>query len=335
MISRRENMLKFYHHECPDFIGDLRKDFASVPVSFTQYEAHPPAGTSGKDGYGVYWQFETTSKAHMPMPDPETGKYVMDLDDMENWRDFVRFPDPEAYDWAAHVESDMAKVNIEDKVVTVSLGHGMFERLHSLMGIENGAMALVAYPDEVLDFFNALADYKCAMMRKIAQYYPKIDMFDMSDDWGHQNAAFFSVDMWNQLFRPGMTKIFACARELGRIFQLHSCGRWETVLPSAVDAGLDHWTSSQAVNDIEGILKKYGRRLTMIGGCDVKDIQLPGITLEEMKKIVGERIDRLCKGGCLIPFGNSSTPNFRQAVEECVAERPDFYQKPENREVPA
>ena len=334
MINRRENILKFYHHECPDYIPDLRRDIRGVPVTFCNYEAHPKIGESGHDGFGVYWQFEPIAKAHMPMPDPETGKYVMTADDMENWRDFIHLPDPEDFDWEAHVEEDMKDIDCENFLITCSIGHGMFERLHSLMGITEGAMALVEYPDEVGEFFNELADYKCRMIRKIHQYYPKIDMIDMSDDWGHQNAAFFSVETWNELFRPGMTKIFDTCKEIGIMFQLHSCGRWEKVLPAAVDAGLDHWTSSQAINDIEGILKTYGRRLTMIGGCDVKDIQLPGTTLEKMKEICGERIDKVCRGGCVIPFGNSSTPNFRQAVEECVAERADFYQKPENREVP-
>lgn len=334
MISLRENILKFYRHECPDYIPDMRRDICAIPVAFTLFEAHPPIGESGKDGFGVYWQFEETSKAHMPMPDPETGTYVMELDDMENWRDFIKFPDPDSYDWEAHVEQDMAGADCENKMVAASIGHGMFERLHSLMGMEDGAMALVTYPEETLEFFNELADYKCKIIRKIVQYYPKIDMIDMSDDWGHQNSAFFSVEVWNKLFRPGMAKIMDCCREENILFQLHSCGRWETLLPSAIDAGLEHWTSSQAVNDIEGILKKYGRKLTMIGGCDTKEIQLPGMTLERMKEIVSERIDKICAGGCVIPFGNSSTPFFRQAVEACVAERQDFYQKPENREVP-
>lgn len=334
MISKRENILKFYHHECPDYIPDLRRDINSVPYSFGKFESPPPPGQNGKDGYGVYHVFETTSRAFMPMPDPETGKYVMDLDDIENWRDFVKFPDPEAFDWAAHVEEDMKNVDCENKLVSASLGHGMFERLHSLMGMENGAMALAAYPDEVLDFFNALADYKCATIRKIAQYYPKVDMIDLSDDWGHQEAAFFSEDTWNELFRPGMTKIMDTCREVGLMFQLHSCGRWEKILPHAIDAGLDHWTSCQCVNDIDGILKTYGRRLTMIGGCDPKAIQEPGMTLEKMRAIVADRIDKVCRGGCVIPFGNSSTPLFRQAVEMEVALRDDFYQKPENREVP-
>lgn len=334
MISRRDNILKFYHHQCPDFIGDLRRDFQPVPVSFAQFEAHPPLGQNGKDGFGVYWQYEETARAHMPMPDPETGAYRMELDDITHWRDFVQFPDPDQYDWAAHVEQDTEGIDWENKMITVSIGHGMFERLHSLMGMQDGAMALAAEPEAVLDFFNELAEYKCRMIRKIVEYYPKIDMIDMSDDWGHQTAAFFSLQTWNNLFRPGMTKIIQCCKREGILFQLHSCGRWEKILPAAIDAGLEHWTSSQAVNDIEGIVKTYGHRLTMIGGCDVKDIQLPGITLERMKEIVGACIDKVCVGGCVIPFGNTSTPNFRQAVEECVAERADFYQIPENRRLP-
>ncbi len=354
MISYRENLLKFYNRKCPDYIPDMRRDFSPLNVSFCQYEAHPPVGESGYDGFGVYWQYEEKSKAHMPMPDPKTGKYVMTIDDMENWRDFIKIPDPDSYDWEAHVARDMTGVrggqarpiatmrgvesnpgeDADTKLVNVSIGHGMFERLHSLMGMEDGAMALVAEPDAVREFFDALADYKCKTIEKIVYYYPKVDLIDMSDDWGHQNAAFFSVDTWNELFRPGMTRIINCCKRLGVIFQLHSCGRWEKIIPAAVDAGLEHWTSSQAVNDIESILKTYGHRLTMIGGCDVKEIQLPGMTVEKIKECVGQRIDKLCRGGCLIPFGNSSTPFFRQAVEECVAERADFYQKPENRRVP-
>src|SRR5699024_8518641 len=98
MISYRENLLKFYNRKCPDYIPDMRRDFSPLNVSFCQYEAHPPVGESGYDGFGVYWQYEEKSKAHMPMPDPKTGKYVMTIDDMENWRDFIKIPDPDAYD---------------------------------------------------------------------------------------------------------------------------------------------------------------------------------------------------------------------------------------------
>ena len=143
-----------------------------------------------------------------------------------------------------------------------------------------------------------------------------------------------SLRVKDELFRPGMSKMFKKAKELGLILQLHSCGRWEKIIPAAVDAGLEHWTSSQAVNDIPNIIKKFGDRLTMIGGCDVPEIQLPGMTLERMREIVSKRLDIILPGGCIIPFGNSSTPFFRAAVEEEVAKRADYYQKPENRVLP-
>ena len=71
-------------------------------------------------------------------------------------------------------------------------------------------------------------------------------------------------------------------------------------------------------------------KVAKFGGSSVADAE----HFKKIKAIVGERIDTLCRGGCLIPFGNSSTPFFRQAVEECVAERADFYEKPENRRIP-
>ena len=57
MISYKENLHKFYRHECPDFIPDMRRDFSRVNYAFGKYEAHPPMGENGYDGY-VTVEFE-------------------------------------------------------------------------------------------------------------------------------------------------------------------------------------------------------------------------------------------------------------------------------------
>ena len=77
MISYKENLHKFYRHECPDFIPDMRRDFSRVNYAFGKYESHPPMGENGYDGYGVYWFFEPKNRAHMPLQDPKTGKYKL------------------------------------------------------------------------------------------------------------------------------------------------------------------------------------------------------------------------------------------------------------------
>ena len=109
MISYKENLHKFYRHECPDFIPDMRRDFSRVNYAFGKYESHPPMGENGYDGYGVYWFFEPKNRAHMPLQDPKTGKYVMTMDDIENWRDYVKAPslkfaDAEWEAYKAHLE---------------------------------------------------------------------------------------------------------------------------------------------------------------------------------------------------------------------------------------
>ena len=49
MISYKENLHKFYRHECPDFIPDMRRDFSRVNYAFGKYESHPPMGENGYD----------------------------------------------------------------------------------------------------------------------------------------------------------------------------------------------------------------------------------------------------------------------------------------------
>ena len=329
MITQRENILKFYNHECPDYIPDFRTDVQNCNVAFVARYERPPAGMDSFDGYGVHWTFEPLANASMPSPN---HKPVMD--DITKWKEQVKWPDIDSFDWSSHVESDMANVDYNNYLVGTSIGHGLFERLHALMGMVEANCSLLEEPEAVKEFFDTLADYKIKLVDKICEYYPNIDMFDLSDDWGHQNGPFFSVDTWNSLFRPGMERLIKHVADKGKIFQLHSCGKWESIIPSAVEAGLQHWTSSQAMNDVYSIVVNYGKRLTMIGGCDPKEIQLPDMDLKKIKDIVGHRIDLLCKGGALIPFGNTSTPGLKQAVKECLDERKDFFQKPENRILP-
>jgi len=331
-LTPRENMIRFFSREIPERIPSLRKDVHNfmTPDINERGPAAPdnPMVNEGFDWFGVHWTYVPAVKA--PMVSPE---YPPVLKDITEWKKVVKFPDLDAIDWKAAAEKELSDPRYDpNKFRMITLGYGCFERLHALMGMEEACCALLEEPEAVYDFFSAVADFKIELMKRLLQAYP-VDMFVYSDDWGHQRNLFFSIDTWRSLIKPQMERITAFCDEAGVFLHMHSCGKIEDLIPDVIGAGIKHWTSCQTVNEIEGIIKKYGDRLTLTGGMDVFKY-MGKVTPEEMDRIVGERIDRLCKGAALLPFGSSSVPGLSDAVEKAIAERPDFFKKPENRVLP-
>ena len=48
----------------------------------------------------------------------------------------------------------------------------------------------------------------------------------------------------------------------------HCCGKAETLVEEFIREGAVAWSSVDPANDIVGILKKYGKQITLIGGFD-------------------------------------------------------------------
>ena len=62
--------------------------------------------------------------------------------DIENWEDNVTFPEPEQWDWAASEDSSK-KVICPDMITSTMVYTGFFERLISLVGFEDAAVAMI------------------------------------------------------------------------------------------------------------------------------------------------------------------------------------------------
>lgn len=92
-ITRRNNILKAYHHQVPDFIPSISDCDMCYPSVLEECAREP--GTY-KDAWGVIWHYyEGQPGGIQDVKDPVV------LEEVSEWRDIVQFPDVEAYDWAA------------------------------------------------------------------------------------------------------------------------------------------------------------------------------------------------------------------------------------------
>lgn len=332
-LTPRENALLALNHEVPERIVYLIKDCNMLGGFFIKEKgpASPqfPMGGSGRDWFGVMWRYEPTSRA--PMVDPDFPPVMTDI---TKWRAQVKFPDLASLDFKAAAEADLNSPMYDpDKLNQVCIQTGPFERLLDCMGCEAALISMYDEPEACKEFFNAVIDYKIELIDRLAEVYP-IDLIDFHDDWGTQINSFISVDMWKELLSEPISRVCRHCKDKGIHIQIHSCGKVESLIPAMVEAGVEHWSSCQAVNDIERLVHEYGDRMTFFGCMDTLPVRLPGVSQEEVDRLTAERIDNICRGGCVFPLGNSTVPGLREAVEKALAEREDFFKNLKNRRLP-
>ena len=332
-LSPRENAILSYTHRCPQQFPQMPREIGGFIPPEVQERAPGDGsleqmfGGTGLDWFGVPWVFQPEAGANMP-----DHRQPPLLEDICDWREVVRFPDLDAIDWKAAAARDADKLPegaFRKIIVTV----GPFERLHSLMGMEEALCALVTDPDECRAFFEAVVDHKIRLADRLHAAY-QLDCIEWHDDWGHQNNSFFSPETFRALLVPPMKRLVDHCREIGVLYEQHCCGYVQNLVPDMVDGiGIGVWSSCQAVNDVPALARQYGGRLVMVGGLDCPGLE--ELSEAEQFELLSRRVDDVCRGGVVIPHMGGSKAAVRPVLARVLELRRDFYEKPENRLLPS
>lgn len=295
MITSKENLFLALEHKKPEWVPSQAEMIMCGGAEET-FENGPLGG--GKDGFGVEW-IATRSSGGQGTPAPNQCQF----EDVAEWEDKVVFPDLDAYDWESAAKAQLAAGNPEIQLVEYQCWNWSFLRLTHLMGFENALCAMIEDPEACLAFFDAVADYKIRLAERAAHYF-KPDMITSFDDVATERGLFMAPDVYRELIKPSHTKVNQAIREMGILPAVHCCGNCEEIIPDFIDEGNVAWSSAQPVNDIEGILRKYGDKITVIGGYDTngKPAQ-SSASLEEIKAEVHRAIDAYAPYGSYVFFG--------------------------------
>ena len=316
-MTPKERVMAFFRHQPVDELPT--DDGIYVLFNPSAYHERPPFVQDGVDWFGVAWEREDDVDAIAP---DHTKPPI--LEDICDWREVVKFPDLDAWDWSKVEEIDhISEIDRENKVFEIMFVNGPFERLHMLMGFENALCSLITDPEEVEAFLNAFMEWKLKLMEKVIEHYrPDVLMFH--DDWGTQKDMFFSPELWRRLFKPQIQKAVDRCHELGVLFDMHSCGKIEAVVPDFVEMGIDAW-QGQEINDVAALKKITGTGLgyhTTPEYQKYQSAELAG-TLDEasLRAEVREIFYRNAEGCCycpmFLPFGGWSKDVMIDEILKC------------------
>ncbi|MBE6914530.1 MAG: methyltransferase [Ruminococcaceae bacterium] len=307
-VTPRANFDAMYDDRHPYWMPSVRETIALRPALYTN-----TLGRGSReditDVFGVRWRYEPVAGGSIAV----SGNPL--LLDANDWREKIKLPDIDAWDWAA-----CARENPVDPRFPcfMSFANGFwFERLISFMDFMPAAMALIDDDqiEAVRELFDAMTDLGCRLVDKFCEYFPMVDILEVHDDWGAQKAPFFSEEVARDLFVPFMKRLTDRIHAWGRHAQLHSCGHNYDRVSCYIDGGFDMW-APQPMNDIESLYDNYGDKIILC--VFPKETDLAFRSEEDQRACARAFVDRYTQPGKPVLLGmeafRRATPAFDDEV---------------------
>lgn len=258
MLTPKQNLLEVLNWGNPEYVP-LTFEAMKIVGFLSNGPIESPTDKDGLDPFGVLWH--VTSEGCIP----DSSKFI--LEDITEWKEYIKFPDTDAIDLKPFAEAELKDFDSEQQMLTYYHPNGLFERLSAFMGFEECLISLVSEPEACMEFFEVLADYKIACMKKIHEAY-KPDIYVYLDDLATARGTFMSPQTYRDVIKPAHKRIVDACKELGMIFFQHTCGKCEDLLEDYVDIGIGVWSSAQIMNDLTGIQERFNGRMVIEGGWD-------------------------------------------------------------------
>ena len=264
--------------EKQNFLETIRPDGKPdrLPVCYTAFRtiADDPVyrylrgnrikGTDSYDRWGTFISFPEDQPAAVPIVTVDNQV----IQDIEEWRDYVKVPDLRANcseGWETAVKN---KAEIGDEYLSLTvMGTGIFEQLHMLMTFEDTLCNLLMYPDEVHELIEVITEYRLEYMKLIVEnLHP--DAILSHDDFGSQTSLFMSPDTWRDFFKEPYRKLYTYLHDNGVLVMHHSDSFLEPLVDDLAEIGVDVLQGVLPSNDIVKLTKQLDGRMALMGGVD-------------------------------------------------------------------
>ena len=164
----------------------------------------------------------------------------------------------------------------------------LFERLHSLRGFENLMLDFYIEREKIEALADRIVEFDLGIIRELSRRFPDlIDGIGFTDDWGTEQAAFISVDLFDEFFKPRYKRIFDACHNAGWHVWLHSCGKVTALIPSLIEAGANVFNLQQPrLLGIEKFGSQFAGKVCLSSCVDIQHT-LPFKSIPEIEDEAG------------------------------------------------
>ena len=232
-MTPREIVKRAIHYQRPPrlpvIMGALGVcDTAGVPLNPVEPDEPRPEGV---DEWGCGWEKTERKNMGQVKRNPLEDLCKLDSHPTPDYTDDRRYVD---------VEAALADAKAQAKYVTGGIFMVLFERMHTLHGFENTLMGLYTDRKAMEALADRIVEVHVTLVNEMARRFPgQLDGWSMTDDWGTQQAAFVSFELWMDFFLPRYKRIFDAMHEAGCDVWVHSCGKVNEIVEGYIQAGVD------------------------------------------------------------------------------------------------
>jgi hypothetical protein len=232
------------------------------------------------------------------------------LKDITKWRSIVKpprvkYPDSDWEEAAQFFEG----IDRNETFAAVCVFPGVFEQLHCLMGMDDTLANFYEEPECMKNLIDFIAEYEMAFAEENIKHL-KPDALFHHDDWGSRCSSFISPEMFGEFLVPAYKKIYGYYKSHGvEIIVHHSDSYAANLVPAMIEIGIDVFQGCMSTNNLPELIKKYGPRISFMGGLDNGALDREDWTPEQIR----EAVERVCRENgkhyfipCLIAGGEGS-----------------------------
>lgn len=293
---------------------DTRAIFPGAPTNGLSKELESRAW---RDSWGVERFHLEGSYYYEQLSAPLTGKIT--ISDITNYP----WPDPEDPGLLKGMRERLQWIRTHTDAATVLTLPAPFVHISQyIRGYEDWYKDLIISPKVLGALFDAILEVTLRIAeRELEEVGREVDIVICADDLGAQRGLQISHDHFTRHIKPRLKKYFDLLHRLSPAKLLfHSCGSLASIIKDLIDIGVDILNPVQVTAvgmDPVELKEKYGEQLSFWGAMDTQRV-LPLGTVEDVRKMVEERIEQLGRGGGFIL---SSCHNIQPdvSVEKIVA----------------
>ena len=329
-MNIRENILSLYRRQgyehapvvislCPS----LQEKYKSVAgdVSYEEYFDYPEgfaiAGVPSlkikeqnrewSEYYNETFQEGTVFDAYGVAHEPG-GKAAMHMTRMHHpMANFTSLEEMQAFPFPVfdtenitHIREAVNYAKEKGKASKCSMQCTIWETAWYIRDMTQLMMDMVMEDEKATFILDKITEHAC--QRAVAVAKAGVDVIELGDDIGMQNAIMMSTDMYQMWLKPRLVKVISAAKKANPdvLIFYHTCGFVEPFIDDLIESGVDILNPVQPeCMDFGEIYEKYGDRLSFNGTVGTQTT-MPFGTPEEVRKVVFKNLEIAGdKGGLL------------------------------------
>jgi uroporphyrinogen decarboxylase len=234
----------------------------------------------------------------------ESKGYITSLEEFETYP----WPELSSIDYTV---VDLVHENLIEGMKSVICIDGIFEITRELMGFETFSFALYENSDLVKIVSERIGNILLNVHKNVVDY-EKCGSVHIGDDMCGNNGPLISPDIYRNYFFPWHKKYVENAHSKNKPVTFHSDGDCTLIMDDLIDnIGFDgkHAYQENAGGGVRAFSKKYGSRITILGGIDMD--YLIRNTSDQIYTYTKNVVEAcLENGGYALGTGNSITPDI-------------------------